>query len=345
MTSLIPANKSESASHAQEAVGEKIANRAEGRQIELDEALLLAAKNGAKEQVLGLMALGANPQAANRHGNTALMVAARNQNWEAIDALLPTGDGKRTNRWNETALIIGVGNGSPDSFGRMVDLLLPISDPSHADRQKDTALFIAARNGALEAIEKLLAASADPKPKNADGTTLLMLREIPFFGADEDGQKREREWLRLVLKGSDVNAEDAVGHTALMRAVWWNAHGDQFLKMLLPHCDPAHLNSQGKTALDVAAEGKEWWAVEELAKHMPSAAFCKALPHLDKEQTPVAYARAYAQTEANELSASVEKTQKARPPKTSTSRAGVATPSNESPADGDDKPRSRANRI
>jgi len=272
-------------------------------QRRLDDALLEAAKEDSATVIDHWIKLGANPQAANRHGNTALMVAVRNQNWGAIDVLLPTGDGKRSNKWNETALISGVGNGESNLFARMIDLLLPISDPSHANKWGDTALFVAARSGEPEAIAKLLAVS-EPKPVLASGVTLLMAGD-PHFGETEE---KRQECLRLLLGASDVAAEDNQGLTALMHAVSWRTHGEELFAMLLPHCDPAQVNSKGKTAFDVAMKSREWWAVEALAEHASAESLRKALRKLTPNATPVAYARA----EAAGLALSVEKAQSRR---------------------------------
>ena len=109
-----------------------------------------------------------------------------------------------------------------------------------------TALATAALYGHLAIVNQLLAAAADVSAADADGATALMM-------AAAQGQAEIVN--ALVAKGADVNVKwDVVGTTPLMAAA--SAGRAAAVRALLSRkADVNAANSDGQTALMVAAYG------------------------------------------------------------------------------------------
>ncbi len=182
------------------------------------EALLKAADAGDLAKTKSLVAQGADVNAKNKRGWTALSVAAFNDRMEVIKYLIAQGaDIKLVGAYNRTALMNAASNGNVElvklllskgadpkfqSFGlnvlmaaaiagnaEVVKLLLDKGADVHTKNKEDgnTALFYAANNGSLDIVKLLLEKGADINAINNDKQSVL---EYASRGLDK-GKKQE----------------------------------------------------------------------------------------------------------------------------------------------------------
>lgn len=152
---------------------------AEGRAADLDQALRDAAAADDLAAFMALLARGADVNARDGDRNTAFLIAARNGHAAIVQAALAAGaDLKSLNRYGSTALM----------------------GPSY--------------RGHVETVRVLLATEIDLHHVNDLGWTALL--EAIVLGTDGASH---REIVRLlVAHGSDVNARDRDGVSALQHA-------------------------------------------------------------------------------------------------------------------------------
>ncbi len=185
---------------------------------------------GSLEVVKLLLDRGADINAKNNSGGTALMVASGKTFFWPTETFAQTG---------RKALVVGSGKGHLE----VVKLLLDRgADVNAKAKDGDTALMSAAGKGHPEIVERLFNSGADINAKRTDGFTPLMV-------ASSNGRL---EILKLLLgKGADVNAKSENGFTPLMVA---SSNGRlEILKLLLDK--GADVNAKAKdggTALTTA---------------------------------------------------------------------------------------------
>jgi ankyrin repeat protein/serine/threonine protein kinase len=198
-----------------------------------------------------LLEKGADVNAKNDNGETALMWAAKNGHIKIVQHLLEKGADVNakieSNVWRNggglTALIIAAANGHTE----IVKLLLEKGADVNAKTESSvwdnggglTALISAAAKGHTETVQLLLEKGADVNAKKDNGETALM-------GAARDGHT---EIVKLLLeKGADVNAKDINGGTALMWAAY-NGHNETVQFLLEKGADVNAKTNYGWTAL------------------------------------------------------------------------------------------------
>ena len=169
---------------------------------------------------------GADANAANPEGETALLSVARTGNVAAAKLLLDAGaDVNATEAWGgQSALMWAAAQLQPD----MIDLLIGAGADVNArgavrtwqrritaeGRPKDmnhggfTPLLYAARGGCLECVKRLLAGGADINLPDPEAVTPLILAITTFHFDIAD---------HLVEAGADVDRWDLFGRTAFMR--------------------------------------------------------------------------------------------------------------------------------
>lgn len=183
-----------------------------------------------------LIKAGANAKAANRYGVTPLSLACTNGNAEIVEMLLKAGaDPNTTLTSDETPLMTAARTGKP---GPVKALLARGADVNAKDRKGQTALMWAAAEGHADAVSALLAAKADFRAPLRSGFT-------PLLFAAREGRL---DVVRVLLKaGADANeaieAKRAVprgpapGTSALHLAVE-NGHFELAIALVKAGADP-----------------------------------------------------------------------------------------------------------
>ena len=136
---------------------------------------------------------GANPNARNEYGFTALMFAADSKNAQAIEPLLEAGaDVSAKNRYGWTALMVAAWSNNPAAVTR---LLSAGADRDAQDEDGLTALAGTAKWGYTEAARALLSAGADPKIADNEGHDALWHARNPSEDVDQAGAAAVRRLL------------------------------------------------------------------------------------------------------------------------------------------------------
>ncbi len=220
-------------------------------------ALLFAARGGHIDAVRVLLAAGADVDDTLSDGQSALVVAVANANWELADYLLDRGADPnlagagwnalhqlvRTRRMNTGFGFPGpIPSGSVDSIDVLKKMIAAggnVNARMTANGMKDgqrnrlnrlgaTPFFLAAKVTDTEAMRVLLDAGADAAIPSADGTTPLMVAAgVAIWNPGEDGGSlpgQEGEVLEAVKlcveHGNDVDAANYRGMTALHGAAF-----------------------------------------------------------------------------------------------------------------------------
>ncbi len=172
-----------------------------------DAEFLKLCEQGSPAAVAQALKDGANPNAADKDGETALLKAAYySQAGAAVNAADTQG---------KTALMYAASKGNT----QVVRLLLEAgADVNFANRRGETALLEAACYGRAGAIRALLQAGADVNARDKDGKTPLLM------AAYWSSQLNLRESMdpdcvpALLQAGADANAVDEQGRTARVLA-------------------------------------------------------------------------------------------------------------------------------
>ena len=229
--------------------------------------LMYAALYGDADAVRRVLAAGADVNAANDNGTTALTLAVHDANKTRV--LLQAGakpnqapdDGR-------TPLIIASGRvgGAP-----VVKLLIDAgADPKALSAARASALRSAAFVGEAESMRLLIAAGADLRADAAaalNGALLNQCRDCAdlVVGAlDARGissvlpaaaRRGDADAIRFLLaRGADINVRDGAGRTPLMMAAHTDAYSPDVVRLLLEKGADATLRaSGGETAASLAA--------------------------------------------------------------------------------------------
>ena len=265
-------------------------------------ALMFAVRAGHIDATRVLLDADADVNDTVSDGESALVVAAANANWELAAYLLDRGADAthaeggwnalhqtvRTRRMN-----LAFGTPGPFSSGTLdsIDLIRKLLDAgvdvntrmtrngmrdgqrNRFNRLGATAFMLAAKVTDVEAMQVLLEAGADPTMPTADGTTPLMVAAgLAIWNPGEDGGSftgQEAEVLKAVRitveGGNDVNARNYRGETAL--------HGVGFrgVNIVLDY-----LVEQGA---DLAALTVDGWSALAIARGLSYTDFYKAQLH------------------------------------------------------------------
>ncbi len=245
-----------------------------------------AAKQGNEQALRSLIEQGADVNAPQADGSTALHWAAYANNQAMAELLIKAGaDAGAANRYGVVPLMLAATNGN----AAMVKVFLEAgADPKAALPHGETALMNAARAGDVDAVNALLAAGADVNAREPwHGQTALMwaaaeghrevVNALIEAGAEINARSSEGGFTpllfavregridvvkRLIKAGVDVNetlpanerrrrrrstAPEATGASALVLAVA-NAHYEIAATLLEAGADP-NANGQGWAAL------------------------------------------------------------------------------------------------
>ena len=250
--------------------------------------LLFAVRAGHLDAARVLLDAGADSNDTVSDGQSALVIAAANANWQMAAYLLDRGADPnhaaagwnalhqtvRTRRMN-----IGFGTPGPFAAGTLdstdlirkliasgVDVNVRMTRNGMRDGQRNrfnrlgaTAFMLAAKVTDVEAMRVLLEAGADPLMPAADGTTPLMVAAgLAIWNPGEDGgslsgqEDEVLEAVRICVEaGNDVNAANYRGETALHGAGFRGANNvvDYLVEQ---GADLSILTNDGWSALAIA---------------------------------------------------------------------------------------------
>jgi uncharacterized protein len=174
--------------------------------------LIGAAERGDVAAVRQLLDKGANVEARDASGKTALIAAAYANHLDVAKVLIDAGaDVNTQDRTQQSAYLIATSEG----YLELLHMTLAAgADVRSLDSYNGTGLIRAADRGHVEIVEALLRTDIDRNHVNRLGWTALL--EAIILG---DGGPRHTEVVRLLIDGgADVNLADGEGVTPLAHA-------------------------------------------------------------------------------------------------------------------------------
>ena len=227
-----------------------------------DNPLVEAARRTDADAVRSLLGGGADVNASEADGTTALHWAARLDSVELADLLLAAGaDVAAANAFGVRPLWLAAVNGSAPLLDRLLEAG---ADPDTASAAGESVLMVAARTGRVAAVEALLARGADVNAPQRNGQTALMW-------AATEGHTAAVE--TLLNAGADMHARTLVpenrlrsglfggpaphGFTALLFAVR-AGHIDTARALLEAGADPNDQLPDGTGPVVLAAANAHW---------------------------------------------------------------------------------------
>ena len=226
-----------------------------------DNPLAEAVRRADAAAVRTLLDGGADANAPEADGTTALHWAVRLDDVELADLLLRRGAAAgAVNAFDVPPLWLAAVNGSAAMIER---LLAAGADPGTSVAAGETVLMMAARSGRVDAIEALLARGADVNAVQRDGQTALMwaateghadaVRALAAAGADVEARTRVPDNpLRTGLEGPAPH-----GFTALLFAVR-AGHVEVVRALLEAGADPNDRLPDGMGTVVLAATNAHW---------------------------------------------------------------------------------------
>ncbi len=192
--------------------------------------LIKAVSKGDTTTVRALLAKGADVQARDAAGRTALMYAAENGDPTTVQALLTNGADVNARDWQGwTALLYAAENGDITTVQTLLEHKAHVNAKSEGSGW--TALMSAAARGRLSVVQALLARGAEANTRDKDDQTALLMAVQQGYTAIVQA---------LLEGGADVNVKNKDGKTALAIA---EAQGFSKIAQLLKQVD-----NRGQTA-------------------------------------------------------------------------------------------------
>ena len=257
--------------------------------LDPNEALIKACKENDLQRVKRVIKNGADPNAKDSYGNTALHIAVRNGRADIVEKLLekmsPEAINANKDRGGDTALHKAAQyGGRTDIVEKLLEKLTPEAINA-TNGARDTALHLAAQYGRADIIEKLLEKMSPEAIKAIDnhGSTVLHIEA-------ERGNAALVEKLLEKMSPEAVNAEDRYGDTALHKAAQ-NGREDiveKLLEKLLEKMSPEAINAKnnkGRTALDYARKSENKKVITLIEDKLdPNEALIKACKENDLQR-------------------------------------------------------------
>ncbi len=208
----------------------------------INKSLIVATEKGDLKGVTVLLANGADVNAKNSNGDTALILSALKGHMDCMKALIANGASMNAKNSNgDTALIMSASKGHMDCIWT---LIANGADVNAKNINGDTALIISTLKGDMDCMRALIANGADVNVKNNDGDTALIISAL----------KGEMGCMRaLIINGAGVNAKNTAGDTALIISAL-KGDMDCTSTLIAFGADVNAKNINGDTALMVAAK-------------------------------------------------------------------------------------------
>ncbi len=179
----------------------------------MNQQLIDSAQRGDTKNVLELLENGADIDATNEHGMTAVMAATREHHTGTADALIQRGADIDIRNNNQDNVLLYAG---AEGFLDIVKLAVEGgADTTLTNRYGGTALIPAAERGHVDVVKELLT-NADTDVNHINNLHWTALLEAIILG---DGGRDHQKIVQLLVDyGSDLSISDREGVTPLQHA-------------------------------------------------------------------------------------------------------------------------------
>ena len=183
---------------------------------------MFAAEKGLIEMAKLLLERGADIDAADNSGKTALMIAEENKQKEMMEFLKNWGktieqdNEENSEQFTPTFVPTIIPSPQNTPAPELKNTPLPTQTPVKENINKNEALLQAAKDGNINKVKELLSEGANVNAKDSNGKTALMYA----------AEKGYLDIVKLLVNGgANIHAKDSKGKTAIMYALD-NKHKD-----------------------------------------------------------------------------------------------------------------------
>ncbi len=179
----------------------------------MNQKLIDSAEQGDTKNVLKLLKDGADINATDKNGRTAVIAATHSNKPDTVEALIQQGADINIRDNNQDNVLLYAG---AEGFLEIVKLAVNAgADTTLTNRYGGTALIPASERGHVDVVEELLTHS-DTDVNHINNLHWTALLEAIILG---DGGKKHQEIVQLLVDhGADVNISDGDGVTPLQHA-------------------------------------------------------------------------------------------------------------------------------
>ena len=237
-------------------------------------ALMLFIASTTVEDVAAFLDAGADVSHKNKAGKSVLQLAKEKKQGNEIIKLLKEHGAKEEkvdpnakDKEGRTPLMRAALD--PDGLDRLKECIAQKGDVNARDNKGCTALrLLFGQDGDINSrVSELLNAKADVNLGDSNDFTPLMVA-----ACYKDAAKRRFRVQRLINAKANVNAAAKMGNTAAMHLLLHYDDPDTLRMLLDAGAKPDHKNSEGKTMLDIASENHRSACIKLLNERFPASA-------------------------------------------------------------------------